>query len=210
MMIIKNAMKFLRRFILFLFSLVVFTLGFSMIIKSGLGNDTVSILAQGVALQTGLTVGQGSQIINLVFIVVVLLIKRSYISWGTFVSALGVGYGLDLFLAILPKPELVLAQCIMLIAGIIFSGMGIAVTIHSNFGSSPFDSFMMMMTTILRTRIKIVRIIMDTIIAAIGWLMGGSLGVGTILTMILFGPVIEFSLKKLNCLSCKSVNKKSL
>lgn len=168
--------------------------GFALIIRSGLGNDTIGVLAEGIALQTGLTIGNGSQLINAAAIVIVAVGNRKLIGAGTLISAFGIGMLLDLVLGRIGVPEGAAMQWLYLAAGIGIGGSGIALSIGSQFGASPVDSLMVLLSNRWNRSLRFVRIGLDLAMSAFGWMLGGNLGVGTIVTALCIGPVIQASL----------------
>jgi uncharacterized membrane protein YczE len=185
----------MRRISVFVLGLVSLSFGYALILKAGLGNDTIGVFAHGLSIQTGLTIGNGSQMINLVALFIVLLFDRKRVGIGTIVSAISIGLILDLCMTVLPVPELVSLQGMYLGIGIILAGVGIAYTIHSDFGASPIDSLMMVLAQQLKITVRMVRISMDVLLVVTGWLLGGLLGVGTVFTVVGIGPVIQKSLQ---------------
>lgn len=175
----------------YLIGLVLIAAGYSLIINATLGNDTVSILAQGLAVSFGISIGQGSQLLNGVFLVVVLIFNRKLVGIGTFLTAILLGFGLDMFLGILPKVDILWLNILTLILGILIGGSGITFTIISEVGASPVDCMMLLISEKFNIKISRARIGLDLAMTGFGFFLGGSLGIGTLVSSILIGPVIE-------------------
>lgn len=187
--------KYGYRLLCFLSGLLILSMGFALIINAGLGNDVIGMLAQGISKKFGITIGRGSQVINLLAAIIVLAGNRKLIGAGTFISVFGIGLLMDLFMPILPVSESPLINVFFLAIGIGMAGIGIALTVISDMGASPVDCLMLLLSSKLKASIKTVRIFMDIIMAFTGWLIGGAVGIGTIISVILIGPVINGSLK---------------
>ena len=176
---------------IYLIGLVLITIGYSLIINATLGNDTVSILSQGLAIFFGISIGQGSQLLNVTFLVIVLIFNRKLVGVGTFLTAILLGLGLDMLLSILPVVDILWLNMLALILGITIGGSGITFTIISKVGASPVDCMMLLISEKFNIKISRARIGMDLTMTGLGYILGGSLGIGTLVSSILIGPVIE-------------------
>ena len=187
--------KFCFRLLYFIGGLVILSMGYALIIHAGLGSDTIGLLAQGISKKAGITIGRGSQIINLTAVAIVLVWDRKLTGVGTFITMFGIGFLMDLFLPILPVSVSPLINALFLAAGIGIAGIGVALTVISDMGASPIDCLMLLLSSKLKASIMTVRIFIDVIMAFTGWIIGGTAGIGTILSAILIGPVIDRSMK---------------
>ena len=191
----SRAARLLRTIALFASGLTILSLGYALILRSGLGNDTIGVLAHGLALQTGLTIGNGSQLINCAALLIVLVGNRKLIGPGTVISAISIGFILDLFMALIPAAAGAGMQWLYLLLGSAIGGAGIAVTISSKFGASPIDTLMLLLAEKSRLSLRVVRILLDVCLAVSGWLLGGLLGLGTVITALCIGPIIQLALR---------------
>lgn len=190
-------MKIIKGYLILLSGLAILSLGFSLVLKAGFGNDTISVLSEGIARQTGLTVGNGSQIINLLAVVAVLLIDYKLIKAGTVIMAFSIGFMLDFFLGWIPATDITLVRIALLIAGILLAGTGIGITVISGKGASPVDSLMLAINRRFNISITVSRIVLDALLTASGWILGGRAGIATLICVVSIGPIVEFTTAKL-------------
>lgn len=187
--------KLFFRLLCFSTGLAILSFGYTLIMHAGLGSDSFGMLIQGISIKTGITIGRGSQLINLTVVLIVLVWNRKLTGVGTFIIMFGLGLFMDLYLSVLPVGVPLAVNVLFLAVGIIAAGFGIALTIISDMGASPVDCLMLLLSTKLNASIATVRIIMEITIALAGWLLGGTAGLGTILASLFIGPAINTSLK---------------
>jgi uncharacterized membrane protein YczE len=147
--------------------LLVFAFGEALIVRASLGVIPWDVLHQGLVHQFGLTIGRWSIII---------------------------GAALDVFLHLLSAPGSVWVRGLFLALGILINGVATAAYIGARLGPGPRDG---LMTGLVRTRgwsVRIVRTGIEVAVVVIGWLLGGNLGVGTVLFALAIGPVVHVAL----------------
>lgn len=195
---IENSRDKITIFFILLFGLIILSLGFSFVLKAGYGNDTISVLSEGIAKRTGLTIGNGSQIINLLAIVLVAFLNHRLIKIGTIITAVAIGFLLDIFLNIIPVLDVIYLRILALMIGIVFAGVGIGITVISKMGASPVDSLMLAINQKFHISITLARIVLDALLTGVGYLLGGTAGFGTILCVLALGPTVNITINKLN------------
>jgi uncharacterized membrane protein YczE len=167
--------------------------------RAGLGNDPIGILYDGVRAFFGLSsdqLGMASNIVNIMVLILVFFIGRHYVNLGTFIYILPYGFAVDLgnriFETCFPV-DLTLFQRI-LAAGIgsLFLYIGVALYITIDIGLDPFTGLVMSIKDLIKREYRVVKIVFDILCTIIGFLMGGKLGLITVLCAVIAGPLIQF------------------
>lgn len=160
-----------------------------MLVVAGLGLGPWDVLHQGLSLHTDLAIGTWLIIVG----VVVLLLwipLREIPGLGTVSNVIVVGLVMNAFLAIVPMAEGYPARITLLIAGVLLNGVATGCYIGAGMGSGPRDG---LMTGLARfgLSIRLVRTGIEVTVLAIGWVLGGSVGVGTVLFALSIGPLAQ-------------------
>jgi len=173
--------------------LLVFAFGEALIVRASLGVIPWDVLHQGLVRQLGLTIGTWSIIIGAV-VLLLWIPLRERPGLGTVSNVLVIGAALDVFLRLLETPGSVWARGLFLAIGILVNGVATAAYIGARLGPGPRDG---LMTGLVRTRgwsVRVVRTGIEVTVVVIGWLLGGNLGVGTVLFALAIGPVVHVAL----------------
>jgi uncharacterized membrane protein YczE len=187
------ARRLTRRVIQLYAGLVAFAFGEALIVRASLGVIPWDVLHQGLVQQFGLTIGQWSIIIGAV-VLLLWIPLRERPGLGTVSNVFVIGAAVDLFLALLAQPGAVWVRVAYLVAGILINGVATAAYIGARLGPGPRDG---LMTGLVRTRgwsVRVVRTGIEVAVVVIGWLLGGNLGVGTVLFALAIGPVVHVAL----------------
>ena len=127
------------------------------------------------------------------------LTLREPIGWGTVANIMSIGPWLDLFLSLIPEVNANLPlQLLFLAVGVISMSLGSAIYIGVNAGAGPRDSLMMAIARTTPLDVRTARGIIESTAVLIGWMLGGPLGVGTILFAILIGPGVQLAFRLFN------------
>lgn len=170
--------------------------GFSlaMILRGALGLDPWDVFHYGVSLHVPLSIGT---IVVLTSLVVLLawIPLRQWPGLGTIANALWVGVAMDIALALLPETENLGWRIALMLGGIVANGFASALYIGAQLGPGPRDGLMTGLARRTGLSIRLVRTGLEVIVLAIGWLLGGILGVGTVLYALGIGPLTQFFLQ---------------
>ena len=165
---------------------------------AGLGNDPVGIIYDGIRVFWGMTgeqLGMVSNVVNLTLVVVLFIIGRKYISIGTVIYFLPYGTFVSLgssFYAALQVPAVPAMQILFSVLGCLLLCMGVAVFIAVNIGVDPFTGIVLIICDRTQKEYRFVKILFDVFCILIGTILGGKLGVVTVVTALAVGPVIQF------------------
>ena len=177
-------------------------IGCSLYVYCNLGSDAFNVLTQGVACVLKMQVGNAFYLTQAVLLLFIVAVRKHYIGIGTLLGTFIIGAVMNLW-ALLLAPLLQAADAIVrlccLATAPIFIGVGIAFARRSGLGMVPND----IMPVIFhewtkRLQFRTVRIINDAIVVIIGVALGGTVGVGTVISVVLTGPCIQLASSVLN------------
>lgn len=183
-----------RRLVRLLAGLWLFGTGDALIVDATLGNAPWTVLAQGVALHTPLTIGTATLVIG----VVVLLgwvPLRERPGLGTVLNVIVIGLAIDAMRPLIPEPDAVAARLLMLVAGTLLVGQGSGLYLTAALGPGPRDGLMTSIHRRTGVPIALVRGGIELSALTTGWLLGGTVGVGTVAFALLIGPSVQFGLR---------------
>lgn len=167
--------------------------------KSGFGLDALSLFNEGMGKLLGVPLGTASQLVVVSIIVILFFIDKKRVGIGSVANGVLVGASANFFMPIVNQlNENFLLRVIMLIIGILLVSIGIGIYVSAGLGEGGFDAWMMFAADKLKKQVRFVRITMDICLVAIGTLLGGSIGLGTLIATLSYGPIIQFTLNAMN------------
>jgi uncharacterized protein len=187
--------KFPRDFLIIQIGFAIFGLSIATMIRSNIGTSPWALLEVALSKLIGITPGRMSIIVGFVVLLVALAMGEK-VGWGTLSNILFIGLWEDMFLHRIPSVEnnLVL-QVLMLLSAVIMMGIASAIYISVDAGAGPRDSLMLAVHRKSGWSIRVGRAIIEVIVVAVGWLLGGPLGFGTIIFALLIGPSVQWAFK---------------
>ena len=188
----------LIRYTFYATGLVLFGLGVAVSVKvQYLGLHPWDVLNLALFDLFGLTIGTWSIVVGLILIGISLLVSRKYVNIGTFLNALLIGPIMDFFLwtDILPSATNTWTDYIILLLGILIIGLGGGLYVSGGVGAGPRDGFMLSMSERTGLSVSRARIMVESIVLVIGYLLGGPVFWVTFIYTFLLSPVFQFSLK---------------
>jgi len=187
------------RLLLLIVGLFVAHFGVVLFVLAEMGTDTFTIFVQGVSNVCGLSIGTCQVIILTVMMIVMAVFTRGYVKPGTLICAFCGGWQIDLYMWLLDGKLSAASPMALrigaMVAGCVIIALGKAIVIMSDAGSGPNDLFSLIVSDKINERKHIefrwIRIATDVLFAAVGFALGGVLGVGTLVTAFLTGPVVQ-------------------
>jgi len=180
-------------FLFLVTGLTIFGLGEALIINAGLGVSPWTVLAQGVSKVAGWTIGLSTFVVSVAVLLAWVPLKQSP-GIGTVANAIIISLTLEYSLAYLPSPEGVFLQTVQVVIGVLIVGIGSAIYLVANLGPGPRDGLMTGLQRVTGFPIGWVRGSLEVAVVAAGWLLGGVVGLGTVLFALLIGPAVSASL----------------
>ena len=173
--------------------LVLFGLGEGLLIVSFAGASPWSILAQGIALNVDLSIGIITVLISIGVLFLWLPLKQKP-GVGTILNAIIIGLMIDVCIKFIPTPENYLNQLILATIAVLTVGLGGGIYLVANLGAGPRDGLMVGLQKKTNLPIATVRAFLEITVMSIGWYLGGTVGIGTLLFAFGIGPSVALGL----------------
>ena len=183
----------LERLLILIFGLTIFGLGDAFLIMSTLGNSPWTVLAEGISLNTPMSIGESTFIIS-VFILLLWIPLRQKPGFGTLANIVVIATAIELGLHIIPSTDNLSLQLFYIFFGITLVGSGSALYITCGLGTGPRDGLMTGLHYKTGVRVGRVRLGIEIIALSVGAFLGGSFCVGTALFALLIGQSVAISL----------------
>ena len=179
------------------FGLSLFGLGEGLLIVSFTGASPWSVLAQGISLNVNLSIGTITLLISIVVLLLWIPLRQKP-GMGTILNALIIAIMIDLCIKYVPTPSNYIYQLILAVISVIMVGIGGGIYLVSNLGAGPRDGLMIGLQKITNFPIAVVRATLEISVVSIGWYLGGTVGVGTLLFAFGIGPCVALGLFLVN------------
>ncbi len=175
-----------------------FGTGEAMFIAAGLGVSPWTVLAQGISVQSGLSVGFATFVVS-VLVLLLWIPLRELPGFGTLSNAVVIAVAIDTMTPLLILPEDSVMRYFQLIVGVILIGVGSGLYLTANLGPGPRDGLMTGLQRITGKPIGWVRAGLEVTVLCCGWLLGGTVGLGTVVFAIGVGYAVALSLSLVKC-----------
>ena len=212
----KNLSNFIKRLILFFLGISVIQFGVAMFLETSIGSDPFTVFTEGLAkvlsktplANTALvemiagkhevTPGIANMIILIILFIIILLVDKKRIKIGTLICVVGVGPIIDLSMKVVSYFQIdtfpFLVRAVLVLVGCFIIAVGFSIASASNIGVAPNDIIPFIIQDKTKFQYRWIRISMDAILLVTGFLLGGTVGVGTIIAMLAIGPFIQLCL----------------
>lgn len=179
-----------RRLVQLLAGLVLYGFSMGLLVRAQLGVIPWDVLHQGLAGRLGLSMG--TVVIGLSLLLLLLWIPlRERPGIGTLANAVVVGLALDATLALLPPVEAMPLQVVLVVAGVALNAVATAAYIGVHLGPGPRDGLMTGLVRRTGGSVRVVRTSIEAVVVLAGWLLGGTVGLGTVLYALAIGPLVQ-------------------
>lgn len=190
----RTVKEWIMRLIILFIGVVITHFGVALFVISEMGADCFTTFVQGLSLLIGTSIGIAH--IGTLCVLSILIIKTGYLKIGTIVCVFGSGSVLDLCIFLLgdivSAASPMLVRVIVMLVGLIILSFGVTVMIKSDAGVGPFDLLSVILSEkIKKIQFKYFRMGVDLSFLAVGVILGGTFGLGTILTGFLMGPIMQ-------------------
>lgn len=195
-----------QRLLILLIGVAVTEFGSQLFVALNVGADPFMILVQGISRQTGLSYGQASTILMLICLLGIFLFDKGYIYPGTLFCIFCLGPLIDfyayLFMRLLPQNRPFPLTILFLALGCIIVSIGIGISVRSEAGACSNDLIPVIASEHLPfMQLRWTRMIWDFACIVLGFVLGGTLGIGTVIALTLYGPGLQFFLPVANRLA---------
>ena len=199
----KKLSEIIKKLLLFLMGMSIIQFGVALFLRMNIGSDPFTVFTQGLAntlnnLGMNVTTGTANRIILVVLFSIILLLNKNNIKIGTIICVIGVGPIIDLgirIVSILPVESYSYLLKMFLIAlGCFIIAIGFSILSATKVGVAPNDIIPFIIKERINCEYRWIRICMDAFLLIGGFMLGGTVGVGTIIAMATTGPFIQLCL----------------
>ena len=183
----------IQRLAILLFGLTIFGIGEAFLVVTGLGNSPWVVLSEGISLHTILNIGESTFLVS-VLVLLLWIPLRQKPGFGTLANIVVIAAAIEVGLFFIPEVDNTLLKYFFVLFGIALVGAGSALYITCGLGTGPRDGLMTGLHYKTGVRVGRVRLGIEIVAASIGAILGGSLGIGTLLFALLIGQSVAISL----------------
>lgn len=188
-----RAGRLTRRIGQLLVGLALFGISMALLLRAGLGLEPWGVLHYGLIRHLPLSYGVMSIVVS--FVVLLAWIPlRQWPGLGTLLNAVVIGVAIDATLAVVPPLGDLATRVVVLVAAIVGNGVAGALYIGSQLGPGPRDGLMTGLARRTGRSLRLVRTLLEVSVVALGWALGGTVGVGTICYALAIGPLVQLFL----------------
>lgn len=189
-----------KRYLAFILGLASLALGVALAVESNLGASAYDSINFAVAGKLNLTVSVAISVSSIILIIISSIVRREKPRISTFVTGLIMGVLIDFWVIIVENINVnsLIIQIIVFVFALIFMGVGIAAYVISKLPPSPLDDLLVALDQSTNISMGKIKIFIDVTCMIIAFLLGGPIGIGTILMALLLGPTINFFYKLMN------------
>lgn len=199
------------RWIYFYIGLAIMGLGVALTIKGQrIGVGSWDVLHIGLYKNLGLSIGGWSILTGVIIVAISSIGLRQLPRIGTVMNMIFVGLFIDFFNWLLPDADGLLMQFVAYLLGIVLLGIGCGVYISADLGAGPRDTLMLLAVNKFKCSITVARTVMEVSVALVGYLLGGPVGIGTVIMAFALGPIVQVSLGFSTKLLEKSIRSKQV
>ena len=175
------------------FGLMLFGLGEGLLIVSYTGASPWSVLAQGLSLNVNLSIGMLTFLISVTVLILWIPLGQKP-GMATILNALIIALMIDICIKFVPTPTNYINQIILAVISVIIVGIGGGIYLVANLGAGPRDGLMVGLQKLTNFPIAAVRATLEISVVSVGWYLGGTVGIGTILFAFGIGPCVALGL----------------
>jgi uncharacterized membrane protein YczE len=182
-----------RRITQLVIGLVLYGVGLGLMVRAAIGVPPWDVLSQGLVIHTGIPFGIWTNIIGAV-VLLLWIPLRQMPGLGTVLNVLMIGPSAQLVLWLLPEQESLWIRIPLFVVGLLAVAVASGLYIGASLGPGPRDGLMTGLHRRTGVRIWIVRTGIEVVVLAIGWILGGNVGIGTLAFALLIGPMVGFTI----------------
>lgn len=185
------------RLIRLIVGLVLYGIGCGVMVQAHIGVDPWTVFAQGLSVRTGVGIGWVTNIVGLLVLLLWIPLRQRP-GIGTLANVLLVGTSMQLTIGAVPVAEGFIAQVAVFIGGMVLVALASGIYIGASLGAGPRDGLMTGMNARLGWPLWLCRLIVEATVLGVGWLLGGTVGLGTVLFAAGIGPLVHIALRHLD------------
>ncbi|WP_349899840.1 membrane protein YczE [Parafrigoribacterium soli] len=181
------------RYTQLLIGLFLYGIAIAMMVQAAVGIAPWDVLSQGISIHTGIPFGWVTNLVGIVVLLLWIPIRQKP-GIGTVLNVLLIGPSAQLGLGIIPTPTILWEQILLFTGGLVLLAIATGLYLGARFGPGPRDGLMTGIHNKWGWRIWVVRASIELCVLAIGWLLGGNVGFGTLAFALLVGPLVHIAM----------------
>ncbi|MDA2894572.1 hypothetical protein PDG61_26930 [Mycolicibacterium sp. BiH015] len=162
----------------------------AMMVRSGLGLDPWDVFHQGLALRTGMTIGLASAVVG-VAVLLAWIPLRNRPGIGTVANVVVIAVTVDLALWLIPAPTSTTVRIALMLGAVVLNAFSTVLYIGAGLGPGPRDGLMTGLVVRTGRSVRLVRTTIEVLVLTVGWLLGGTVGIGTVVYAFGIGPLVQ-------------------
>lgn len=166
----------------------------AIMVRAGLGLDPWDVFHQGLALRTGMTIGLASAVVG-VAVLLAWIPLRNRPGIGTVANVIVIAVTVDLGLWLIPEPSSLPLRVAMMVAAVVLNAISTVLYIGAGLGPGPRDGLMTGLVMRTGRSVRLVRTTIEVTVLTVGWLLGGTVGIGTVVYAFGIGPLVQLFVK---------------
>ncbi|MGJ6125330.1 hypothetical protein QN239_22425 [Mycolicibacterium sp. Y3] len=187
-------MRGLTRGSLLLIGLIGYGLSMAMMVRAGLGLDPWDVFHQGLTRHTPMTIGIASAVVGVV-VLLAWIPLRNKPGVGTIANVIVIAVTVDAGLAVLTAPGSLPARIALMLGAVVLNAVATVLYIGAGLGPGPRDGLMTGLVARTGLSVRLVRTSIEAGVLTVGWLLGGTVGVGTVVYALGIGPLVQLILR---------------
>ena len=180
-------------FLFLCFGLCLFGIGEGLLLVSSTGASPWSVLAQGISLNIDFSIGTITLFVSIGVLILWIPLKQKP-GIGTILNALIIAVMIDICINFVPSPQNNISQIMLAVVAVLITGIGGGIYLIANLGPGPRDGLMIGLQEISKLPIAAVRAFLEISVVTVGWYLGGTVGIGTLLFAFGIGPSVALGL----------------
>lgn len=191
-----SKLEWTKRILIIVVGSIIAAYGITLAIYAGFGGATLAILWQGISITFRISIGMASMIVALIMIVFVFFYDRSQIHIGTILYQIVYSFCVDLFANAHVYSTHLWINALIMLLGVMFFSVGTGFYAAASLGRGSYEALTFSLAEKNNWQVKVVRMILDIMLVIVGVMLGGKFGICSIATIIISGPVIQFTASK--------------
>lgn len=188
--------EWMKKIMIIVVGSIIAAYGITLALYAGFGGATLAVLWQGISKTFHISIGLASMIVAIIMIVFVFFYDRSQIHIGTILYQIVYSFCVDLFANVHVYSSYLWINALIMFLGVIFFAIGTGFYASASLGRGSYEALTFSLAEKNNWQVKVVRMILDIVMVVVGVVLGGKFGICTIVTIIISGPVIQFTASK--------------
>ncbi len=190
--------RFVSDFLTIQIGFLLLGLSIDIMVQANLGLSSWEVLQMALTNHFPISLGQATIGVSVIVTLMDISLKQP-LGWGTVTNALFIGLWVDWLRPFVPKvPDILWIQIAYLLLGVLVMGFGTAVYVGVNAGAGPRDSLMLAVARVSRISVRRARTFIEVSVVVIGWMLGGPVWLGTLISAVTIGPAVQLAFRLLN------------